>query len=298
METLILHENDNPATLVLGLDNDAKKGFMFARADDAVTQFPRLETDFQAFSISLLNSSDLGVIVDNSGLTTIHELTVEGALTAGNGCFGIDGANNINLTGNILLHGTDAQKIMGEGDNAIIANFSTGQVICNLAGGEVANLSELTLSDGSRYSIFFGARQLANEQGDTVLAWSNSGKVSVSVPLTVNPALPANAAPPIILNPDGSVLLASGKVTVDADGTLKAPKFQVNPDGSMQLGEALNIDQNGIFTNNGGNMFQLSGYSMIFRDGGGPIVLSEAGTYCMLRVDQHGAVFSQPVANP
>jgi hypothetical protein len=146
METLTLHEDSDPSSLTIGLDTDAKKGLIFARANDTVTQFPRLETDFQAFSISLLNSSDLGVIVDNSGLTTIHELTVEGALTAGNGCFGIDGANNVNLTGNILLHGTDAQKIMGEGDNAIIVNFSTGAVIANIAGGSIPKVHTINVS--------------------------------------------------------------------------------------------------------------------------------------------------------
>lgn len=211
METLILHDDSDPSSLTIGLDKDAKKGFIFARANDTVTQFPRLETDFQAFSISLLNSSDLGVIVDNSGLTTIHELTVEGALTAGNGCFSIDGANNINLTGNILLHGTDAST-------------------------------------------------------------------------------------PVVIKPDGSASFANGVVTIQPDGTLQAPKFKVNPDGSMQLGEALSIDQNGIMTQNGGNINVLATYDMVF-EGGGPIVTGDNGTTkYRFKVDIHGAPYAEVVS--
>src|SRR5689334_6574308 len=126
METLILHEDSDPATLVLGLDTNAKKGFLFARADDSVTQFARLELDFQAFSVSLLNSDDLGLVVDNNGLTTIHELTVEGALTAGNGSFSIDGANNVNVGGKIIFNGSGTQKLEGTGSDAIDIDLETG----------------------------------------------------------------------------------------------------------------------------------------------------------------------------
>jgi hypothetical protein len=295
MEKLTLQNDTDPSSLVIGLDEDTKKGMLFARSDNSVTQFPRLEIDFEAFSVSLLNSSDLGLVVDNNGLTTIHQLIVEGAFTAGNGCFSIDGANNVNLTGNILMHGTDAQKILGEGDSAIGANFSNGQFICNIAGGEVANLSELTLSDGSQKSVLFGARQLANATGQTVFSWDQDQKVGVYLPLTIGPLLPHTSIPNV-LNPDGSVSFANGKFTVGADGTIQGAKFQVNPDGSMQLGEALSIDQNGIMTQNGGNINVLATYDMVF-ESGGPVVTGDNGTTkYRFKVDIHGAPYAQVVA--
>ena len=97
------------------------------------------------------------------------------------------------------------------------------------------------------------------------------------------------------VNPDGSVLMAQGKVFIQDDGTVIAPKFRINPDGSLLLGEALSIDENGVMTLNGGEFRIQSGYNLIFTDGGSPVISSPNGTKFKLLVDDSGNVTTTPL---
>ncbi len=78
MQTLTLRKDS--ASLVLVLDKQGGTAALLARSSDEQVQTPRLLIDINAMSVSLLNSSDLGVTVDNNGLATIQRAAVNGAL--------------------------------------------------------------------------------------------------------------------------------------------------------------------------------------------------------------------------
>lgn len=85
METLQI--NGNKAAITDGnssllLEVDAGNSLVSLRADGPPQPDlqVRLEIDHQAMSISLLNHSDLGLIVDNNGRTTVHELAAQTAI--------------------------------------------------------------------------------------------------------------------------------------------------------------------------------------------------------------------------
>jgi hypothetical protein len=75
MQNLTL--SDGGTGLVLTADSPSNLAVLRSSGIGEDKQTARLEFDQQAISVSLLNSSDLGVIVDNNGLTTIHDLSVE-----------------------------------------------------------------------------------------------------------------------------------------------------------------------------------------------------------------------------
>ncbi len=88
METLQINGNkvavtDGNSSLLLEVD--AADNLVSLRADGPPQPDlqVRLEIDHQAMSISLLNHSDLGLVVDNGGLTTIHRAKVEGDIEVG-----------------------------------------------------------------------------------------------------------------------------------------------------------------------------------------------------------------------
>lgn len=64
---------------------------------------------------------------------------------------------------------------------------------------------------------------------------------------------------------------ADGLVLIESDGTVKVAKFQSNPDGSLKLGEAMTVDQNGVVTINGAELRILNGYNI---NSSGNIVLT------------------------
>jgi hypothetical protein len=74
METLKL-ENENGSLIVY---NDASNGLAGVKGSgNSADQTARLELDQEALSIALLNSSDLGLTVDNDGLTTIFAAEIQ-----------------------------------------------------------------------------------------------------------------------------------------------------------------------------------------------------------------------------
>jgi hypothetical protein len=77
MQNLTL--SDGVSALILTADSSTQLAVLKSSGNGAA-QTARLEFDQQAISVSLLNSSDLGVIVDNNGLTTIHDLAVENGI--------------------------------------------------------------------------------------------------------------------------------------------------------------------------------------------------------------------------
>lgn len=80
MKTLTLRSDKHPASLILALDEANGRAVVLARASDEQTQVPYLELNFADMSVSVFNSSDLGVTVDNSGLVTVHRSKIEGEL--------------------------------------------------------------------------------------------------------------------------------------------------------------------------------------------------------------------------
>jgi hypothetical protein len=71
MQNLTL--SDGVSALVLTADSESKLEVVRGSGNGA-GQTARLEFDQEAISVSLLNSSDLGLTVDNSGLTTVFSL--------------------------------------------------------------------------------------------------------------------------------------------------------------------------------------------------------------------------------
>ncbi len=67
--------NDGNTSLILEVD--AVNNLVRLKSGDTPDEV-RLEIDVAAKSISIFNSSDLGVTCDNLGVTTIHILKVEG----------------------------------------------------------------------------------------------------------------------------------------------------------------------------------------------------------------------------
>lgn len=82
MQALTLRGDCDPSSLEIALDKDNNRAVVQARISDEQIQTAHLEFNFQDMSASLLNSSDIGVVVDNLGVTTIHILKVEGDLSA------------------------------------------------------------------------------------------------------------------------------------------------------------------------------------------------------------------------
>ena len=80
MQNLTLRNDRDPSSLVASLDTDNNRGVVLARISDDQVQVPYLELNFQDLSVSLLNSSDIGLTVDNAGLTTIQRVAVNGVL--------------------------------------------------------------------------------------------------------------------------------------------------------------------------------------------------------------------------
>jgi hypothetical protein len=78
MQNLTL--SDGSTGLVLTADSQSNLAVLKSSGIGVDKQTARLQFDQQAISVSLLNSSDLGVIVDNNGLTTIHDLAVENGI--------------------------------------------------------------------------------------------------------------------------------------------------------------------------------------------------------------------------
>lgn len=115
--------------------------------------------------------------------------------------FAVDSNGNINATGNFILTGEATQKIFGDGGNSISIDFSDGDVIANIAGGRVASFVELVLTDGTRDSIFFGARKLCDAQGNDVLYWDGDVRLA-----------PGRAV--VIPSPNGTLF----RCTVDNNG--------------------------------------------------------------------------------
>jgi hypothetical protein len=108
MQTITLKDDLSPASLILALDSGNTNATLLATAGPEVTQNARIEFDYLAFSVSLLNSSDLGLVVDNNGRTTIHDLAVEGAFSANGGQVAVNGVNDMVFqTGGPVVTGDD-----------------------------------------------------------------------------------------------------------------------------------------------------------------------------------------------
>jgi hypothetical protein len=93
----------------------------------------------------------------------------------------------------------------------------------------------------------------------------------------------------LILNSNGPASL-----TFEDDGKLSISKFEVSPDGSLKLGEALTIDPNGIVTLNGAEFRILNGYDLIFDAGGGPVLTSENVSKFKVVVSNEGVLSTIP----
>ena len=96
MKTLTLRGDDNPTSLVIALDEANGRAIVLARGSDEQVQVPYLEINFRDMSVSLFNSSDIGVTVDNIGFTNAQHLNVSGQVSLASGVeggaqFGIDG---------------------------------------------------------------------------------------------------------------------------------------------------------------------------------------------------------------
>ena len=94
MQKLILGDGPNSALLTVNKEAGLISLAMGGDNPDRV----RVEIDYRKLSISLFNSSDLGLTCDNNGLTTIHQLAVEGSVefatqagVGGGAQLGIDG---------------------------------------------------------------------------------------------------------------------------------------------------------------------------------------------------------------
>jgi hypothetical protein len=98
----------------------------------------------------------------------------------------------------------------------------------------------------------------------------------------------------IEIDDNDTLALAGGKVTIQFNGTLTAGKFQANPDGSLCLGEALEIDANGIMLLNGAEFRIQSGYNLVF-EGGGPVLASPGGKQFKIVVNDEGVVSTVPI---
>jgi hypothetical protein len=84
METLQVNGNKTALTdgnSSLLLEVDAANNLVQLKADGPPQPDlqVRLEIDHQAMSISLLNHSDLGLVLDNNGLTTIYSAEIQTA---------------------------------------------------------------------------------------------------------------------------------------------------------------------------------------------------------------------------
>lgn len=116
----------------------------------------------------------------------------------------IDQNGNATLVGNIVFLGDAGQQIVGDGENAISLNFSNGALTANIAGGIVANFVELVLTDGSRQSVLFGARQLADSQGNIVMTWD--GDVQLVPGRAIRMVSPNGTLYRITVDDNGNVL--------------------------------------------------------------------------------------------